>query len=173
MAEYLQAILELSERYIRLGTMKKLIFLIILTSLCYFSFAQTNVIKLKNLESLLNKKEGSIQVINFWATWCGPCVKEIPLFENLSIPNTTVTLISVDFVEKLSKVNDFVIRKKIKSNVLLLDEIDYNSWIDKVDKSWEGAIPATLIYNPANGKRSFIQHELKEGELEPLILSVQ
>jgi thiol-disulfide isomerase/thioredoxin len=121
----------------------------------------------------MKKNEGPIQVINFWATWCGPCVKELPLFEQVSIPNTKVTLINLDFVEKLDRVDAFIARKSMKSEVLLLDEIDYNSWIEKVDKEWSGAIPATLIYNPATGKRTFTQQELKEGELEKLIASVQ
>lgn len=137
--------------------------------------AQTKVVKFPELEAILKKKEGPVQVINFWATWCGPCVKELPMFEqaNANNPNIKVTLISLDFADKLDKVDAFVARKNMKSEVLLLDDLDYNSWIDKVEKSWEGAIPATLIFNPATGKRVFTQHELKEGELEKLIESVQ
>lgn len=137
--------------------------------------AQTKVIKIKALEALMKKTEGPIQVINFWATWCGPCVKELPWFEQVNANDTQVkvTLINLDFVEKLDKVDGFIARKSMKSENFLLDEMDYNSWIDKVDKSWEGAIPATLIYNPTTGKRVFTQHELKEGELEQLIASVR
>lgn len=153
--------------------MKKLVLLVTLFLFVQAVSAQTKVIKMASLESLMEKKEGPIQVINFWATWCAPCVKELPLFEQLQNGNTKVTLINLDFVEKLDKVDSFIARKNLKSEVLLLDEIDYNSWIDKVDKTWEGSIPATLIYNPVNGKRAFVQQELKEGELEKLISSVQ
>lgn len=153
--------------------MKKLFPAIALVLLTHVAFTQTKVIKISSLEALMKKKEGPVQVINFWATWCAPCVKELPLFEQLQAANTKVTLINIDFVEKLDKVDAFIAKKNIKSEVLLLDEIDYNSWIDKVDKSWEGSIPATLVYNPANGKRAFVQQELKEGELEKLISSVQ
>lgn len=55
------------------------------------------------------------------------------------------------------------------SKVYLLDEIDGNTWIDKVEPSWSGAIPATLIINHATGEKAFVEHELKEGELEKLI----
>lgn len=153
--------------------MKKWLPFILLIIITHLSFAQTKVIKISSLEALMKKKEGPVQVINFWATWCAPCVKELPLFEQLQDANTKVTLINLDFVEKLDKVDAFVAKKNLKNEVLLLDEIDYNSWIDKVDKRWEGSIPATLIYNPANGKRAFVQQELKEGELEKLITSVQ
>lgn len=153
--------------------MKKILPALVLIVLSLQVVAQTKVIKIVELEMLMKKKEGPVQVINFWATWCAPCVKELPLFEQLQTSNTKVTLINIDFVEKLDKVDAFIAKKNLKNEVLLLDEIDYNSWIDKVDKSWEGSIPATLIYNPVSGKRAFVQHELKEGELEKLITSVQ
>ncbi|HEY9047820.1 MAG TPA: TlpA disulfide reductase family protein [Ohtaekwangia sp.] len=125
----------------------------------------------------MQTKTNEIQVINFWATWCAPCVKELPLFEQLRTDNkkgdVKITLINLDFADKVNKVNAFLVKKKIQSSVLLLDEIDYNTWIDKVDQSWGGAIPATLIINPQNGKRKFVERELREGELEQLIEDVR
>lgn len=133
---------------------------------------QATVVKFDRIQSLIELKSPEIQVINFWATWCAPCVKELPLFEKLNAggnPSIRVTLVNLDYVDKLDKVNAFMKRKEIRSNVLLLDEIDYNSWIDKVDKNWGGAIPATLIVNPKTGQRKFLEKELKEGDLERLI----
>ncbi|MEM9299401.1 MAG: TlpA family protein disulfide reductase, partial [Bacteroidota bacterium] len=66
-------------------------------------------------------------------------------------------------------VHKFMERKGIESNVYLLDEIDYNSWIDRVDKSWSGAIPATLIVDGRTDKRKFVESELTEAELNRLI----
>lgn len=134
------------------------------------------VVKFDALQKILNTKSHEIQVINFWATWCAPCVKELPLLEKINAQknlNAKITLISLDYAEKLDKVNAFMARKNIQSEVLLLDEIDYNSWIDKVDKSWSGAIPATLIFNPKTGQRKFVETELKEGELENLIAALR
>ena len=73
----------------------------------------------------------------------------------------------------VEKVNEFIARKNIRSEVLLLDEVDYNSWIDKVEKEWTGAIPATLVFDPNTGKRRFVEKELKPGELEELITSLK
>jgi hypothetical protein len=84
-----------------------------------------------------------------------------------------VTLINLDFADKEKKVESFLSKKKMQTEVLLLDEIDYNTWIDKVDQSWGGAIPATLIVNPKNGKRKFIERELQEGELQKLLAEVE
>lgn len=150
----------------------------VLLLFCLLSFStqaqEAEVIKFGRLEELMSKKGDKITVINFWATWCGPCVKELPYFETLAAENDNVEvfLISLDFAEKLDRVNTFIHKKNLKSPVLLLDEIDYNSWIDKVDESWGGAIPATLVINTATGKRKFVESELKEGELEKLIQEI-
>jgi len=141
------------------------------------AFAQkASVVKFNAVDKLLHTQSDSIQVINFWATWCAPCVKELPLFEQLSAAGgpVKVTLINLDFADKVDRVNAFMSRKNIKSKVLLLDEIDYNSWIDKVDKSWNGAIPATLVINPKTGARKFAEKEFADGkELEQMISQVR
>lgn len=134
------------------------------------------VIKIKDLESVMASKDHDIHVINFWATWCGPCVSELPYFEALTAegrPGVEVTLINLDFVDQVDRVKKFVKRRSIKSTVLLLDEIDYNSWIDRVEKSWSGTIPATLIINSKTGKRKFIGKELDEGDLQRLVEEMQ
>ncbi len=134
------------------------------------------VVKIDRLIDLMNPPSDRIQVINFWATWCAPCVKELPYFEAYYAKGqsgTQVTLVNLDFKDKLEKVNTFIARKKMKAPVLLLDEIDYNSWIDRVDKSWSGAIPATLVINGRTGSRKFVERELAEGELEQLIDSIR
>lgn len=150
-----------------------LLSLVLVGNLC---FSQTTIIKFDSIQKLLTEKSSDkILVINFWATWCGPCVKEIPLFETFQTNNSetvTVKLVSLDYADKVDKVNAFIKRKHLKCDVLLLDEVDGNSWIDKVDPSWGGAIPATIIINPKTGHRKFIEKELKEGDLERLVNEV-
>ncbi len=157
--------------------MNKLLLIILITVSIHEAHAQQiRVIKFPELQQIIATSSSSIQVINFWATWCAPCVKELPLFEKLNAENREsikITLINLDFADKLDRVKAFVDRKKMKADILLLDEIDYNQWIDKVDKHWGGAIPATLVINPQNGKRKFIERELVEGELEKLIEEVK
>jgi len=136
------------------------------------------LIKMEDLQKVISASSTPrIQVVNFWATWCAPCIKELPLFERLneSREDVTVSLVSVDLDldPDTDKVHRFVARKKLKSNVYILNEEDPNTWIDKIDKNWSGAIPATLIINPTNGKRKFVEKELKDGDLETLITSVQ
>lgn len=148
------------------------ILLLIVVGAQYSMAQEATVVKFDRIQRLLAPNSHEIQVINFWATWCAPCVKELPLFEKLNAEENSgvkVTLISLDFVDKLDRVNAFIKRKGIRSEVLLLDEIDYNSWIDRVDKNWGGAIPATLIINPKTGQRKFVDKELKEGDLELML----
>lgn len=157
--------------------MKKLtLFCIVLLVAIQSAPAQTPVVRFDRIEKILQTPSDKIQVINFWATWCAPCVKELPFFEKLQEERPDqikVTLISLDFEDnKLDRVNSFVTRKKMKTEVLLLDDLDYDSWIRKVDSAWSGAIPATLVINTRTGRRKFVEKELLEGDLEKLIAEV-
>lgn len=135
------------------------------------------IVKIGDLQKLIEKKSDKILVMNFWATWCAPCIKELPHFEQLTTSRNDVDVhlvsIDLDLDPNPDKVYRFIARKKLKSIVYLLDERDPNSWIDKIDNSWEGAIPATLVVNRETGKRKFVSKELKEGELEQLINSLK
>ncbi|MDX5346128.1 MAG: TlpA family protein disulfide reductase [Hymenobacteraceae bacterium] len=143
--------------------------------MCYKAAAQeVKPIKLPELQKILQAQHDTLYVVNFWATWCKPCVQELPHFELINTKYqqqpVKVLLVSLDFVQDLDKrVKPFVQKRNLKSKVLLLDETDYNSWINKVEPSWSGAIPATLIFNNARKQRTFIERELSQQELEELI----
>lgn len=111
-------------------------------------------------------------VINFWATWCSPCVKEIGLFEELYQTSQgkklKVILISLDFPDRSeTQLLPFLRSRVIKAPVKLMTDLDYNSWINLVDSNWSGAIPATLIYN--RDKRIFLEQELTREELNKYV----
>ncbi len=89
-------------------------------------------------------------IVNFWATWCVPCVKELPYFEELNNKyankKVKICLVSLDFPENVeSRLVPFINKKNIKNNVVLLADSKTNVWIDKVDPSWSGSIPITLF----------------------------
>jgi thiol-disulfide isomerase/thioredoxin len=134
-----------------------------------------DLVKLPELQKLI-QAPGPVKVINFWATWCAPCVKEMPLLEKLNQEdkNCKVILVSMDYDldPDPAKVKRFIERKKILSEVVILAEENPNDWIEKIDKNWSGALPSTLVVNPNSGKRKFIQGELKAGDLEKLIQEV-
>jgi thiol-disulfide isomerase/thioredoxin len=91
-------------------------------------------------------------VFNFWATWCQPCLAEMPLFERLIAETADqpvrVVLVSMDFPRDiLGKLVPFVSQRQLTPYVLCLADLDYNSWIDRVSPAWDGAIPFTLVVN--------------------------
>ncbi len=107
-------------------------------------------IKIDPLLERLAKTDGKTLVVNFWATWCKPCVKELPYFEQLNADyadkNVRVLLVSLDFPEDYEgKLKTFVKSKNLRSELFWLDEPNPNDWINKIEPTWQGAIPATLI----------------------------
>lgn len=133
----------------------------------------TRVVKLEQLKELISSESEKVMVINFWATWCAPCIKELPLFEKLNQERKDlhVVLVSLDLDldPNPEKVYKFIERRGIKSEVLLLNESDPNSWIDQIDKEWSGALPATIIINSKTGYRKFIGRELDSDKLEKVL----
>ncbi|WP_299767589.1 TlpA disulfide reductase family protein [uncultured Dokdonia sp.] len=122
----------------------------------------------EGLESYLEASDAAVHVVNFWATWCKPCVKELPHFEELRTTYGTegvkVILVSLDFPEQTERLTHFIEKRNIQSEVVFLDDGDANSWIPKVDVSWSGAIPATIIYS--DEKRSFYEQSFTYEALE-------
>lgn len=135
---------------------------------------KVEVVKFDFIDSLLKDKSDTTYLINFWATWCKPCVHELPVFEEVNASTSNkkikVILVSLDFKSQLDpRLVPFVKQKNLKSKVVLLNEPDYNSWIDKVDASWGGGIPATLIINGALKRHDFYEKELTSDELNKLL----
>lgn len=137
-----------------------------------FSFsAYSQKVKMLTIEQLNERvKNGkdSTYVLNFWATWCAPCIKELPHFEKLQAEykseKVKVLVVSVDFKSKLaSAVIPFVKRKNLKNEVFLLNESSPQEYIDRIDPSWSGSIPATLFIK--GNKRKFVESEFTYEQL--------
>jgi thiol-disulfide isomerase/thioredoxin len=146
-----------------------LIFLLLgLTACTQKDIAKTDIVKREYLTQLLeNPPTDKVQVINFWATWCEPCVEELPAFIDLDEnENIEVILISLDEAKNIDTLVDpFLQKQKITATVKLLDDPYAAEWIPMVDQHWDGAIPATLIQKGSKKmfyNKSFTAAELNE-----------
>ena len=89
-------------------------------------------------------------LINFWATWCTPCVEELPHFETLQqrygAPGFKVMLVSLDFRSQIeSRLKPFLNKNQLNSEVVLLADQDADTWIPRIHNAWDGAIPFTIV----------------------------
>ena len=130
------------------------------------------VIGFTELSEILSTTNDTTYVVNFWATWCIPCVKELPEFEKLNNQYINkkfkIILISLDFKKDLqTRLIPFIKDKKLSHQVYLFSEPDPNSWIPKIDPDWSGAIPATLIFN--KHKRVFRESSITFDELNTIV----
>jgi thiol-disulfide isomerase/thioredoxin len=136
-----------------------------------FAIAQMDF---EEFEPVLYQQNDTVYVINFWATWCAPCVKEIPYFEQLGKEyrdqKVKIILVSLDFPNKLEElVIPFLRENNIQSEVIHLTDVKANTWINKVDKKWSGAIPATVVYKGSS--RQFVEGSMDYEEIKSLIKS--
>ncbi len=151
-----------------------LIKIILLLIFSTTAFSQIPTVDFEQLEPRLTTSSDSVYVVNFWATWCVPCVKELPEFEKINQlyaeKKVRVLLVSLDNPRHIeSRVLPFIDEHDLKSEIILLDDPRSSSWIPRVDDSWSGAIPATVIFN--RNTRSFYEQVFTYEELENAVIS--
>ena len=129
----------------------------------------------KGLQPFLEQNNDTTYIVNFWATWCEPCVAELPYFEDLgkNYSEEKVSVILVDLDMKRAWVNrllPFLEKRQLSSKVVILDDPKQNTWIPLVDEEWGGGIPATLIYK--GDERQFYEQGFSKEELHTAFLEI-
>ena len=123
--------------------------------------------KISELESFIQLRPGPT-VINFWATWCVPCIEEMPWFNKIVHQNKNVELVFVSLDNNKAypeKIRSFINAKKITATLIWLNETNADIFCPIIEEDWGGSIPATLFINHSRNYRRFIEAQLSPAEL--------
>lgn len=158
--------------------MRKAVFITIIALLAGFVLPaqEARRIKITELEKMIAESQAPL-VVNFWATFCKPCMEEMPHFQKLGKKyekeGVKILLVSLDMRDDYpEKVTTFIKKKGIVTPTAWLDETNADYFCPRVDSSWSGAIPATLFVNNKSGYRKFTEEPLSEEELEKELKAV-
>ena len=148
-------------------TLTKTAILILLPGLLYSQ--EMRSLKFDELKKESVESVDTLLIYNFWATWCKPCIEELPYFEkvnlNYSKQKVKVILVNLDFNSKINEVTiPFIKKKNLQSSIYHITDTDPNEWINQIDESWSGAIPATVMYLSGE-KVYFFEGQVKEQEM--------
>lgn len=116
---------------------------------------QAKDVSYNELKNIIHQKNDTVYIVNFFASWCDPCLAELPEFVKFSDEHKNIKMIfvSLDFKKDHQQTLKKLIEKyHIKQPVYFLNESKAGSWISDVDSTWSGAIPATIFVNNKKSK---------------------
>ena len=126
-------------------------------------------VSIGELENYINASQKPL-VVNFWATFCKPCVEELPYFLASVNQHDTVelVLVSLDLPDYFpTRIENFLKnRQLIRATHFWLDETNADSFCPRIDPGWEGAIPVTLWVNNGKGYRKFVNRPMTEAQIK-------
>ncbi|MBL7731829.1 MAG: redoxin domain-containing protein [Chitinophagaceae bacterium] len=155
----------------------KVILVLVFLGMGFGSTAQeVKAVKVTDLEKIIAESKTPL-IINMWATWCKPCIEELPYFlsevKAHQQDSVQLLLVSLDFKESFpAGISAFVKKRKYNAPVVWLDETDADYFCPKIDPKWSGAIPASLFINNKTGYRKFVEEQLTHEELKAQIKSL-
>jgi len=127
--------------------------------------------KIEDVVRSYSAKNDTVYVVNFWATFCKPCIEEIPHFlrlaEKYKSQKVKLLLVSLDLPAYYpAKIVSFAKKNNYNTNIVWLNETNADHFCPMIDQKWSGAIPSTIIVNNSNGYRKFKEEEMSAVELE-------
>lgn len=153
----------------------KILFLMLCFTISKAQQTTVSAVKYEELEKRIQEEKNKLLVVNFWATTCAPCVKELPHFMEINKkysenPNFKMILVSLDRLVDKERVIKFIKNKNLTAEVILLDDIKrMNTWIPRFEKNWDGNIPVTIFYKNSE-KVHFNDGEMSKEDLESTIV---
>ena len=128
----------------------------------------------KDIKSMVKEHKGKVVVVNFWATWCPPCVKEFPdiikLYDNYQSKGVDVIAVSMNEDDEIEDIQAFIKKYKPPFSIYRAASPD-EGFYTKFDKRWFGQMPTTVIYD-TNGKISHLHmNPITYPELEKYVVT--
>ena len=114
-------------------------------------------------------------LVNVWATWCAPCVEEMPYLARLKREygprGLRLIVVSADFEEQAAAAAAFLDRQEVDAVSLIKREKD-ETFIDAIHPPWSGALPASLLYDEEGRLHFFWEGAATYEDLESRILEI-
>lgn len=151
--------------------MKRILITTCLLLIALLGFSQTiKKVKATEVEAYIKNSDHPI-VLNCWATWCAPCVGEIPYFmetvKKYSDQKVELVLMSLDFPNYYpNKILDLIKKKHFEATFLWLDETNADYFCPKIDPKWDGTLPSTLYVDPKTGYRKFFGRPMTDRQID-------
>jgi thiol-disulfide isomerase/thioredoxin len=121
------------------------------------ALATVGVVDGPGLKKAIAGQRGKVVLVNFWATWCQPCVEEFPdlvrLYNAYRARGLVVMAVSVDEPNTQSKVAPFLKAQKATFSAFMRKPGDMEAFINSVDQEWSGVVPITYLFD-RSGARS-------------------
>jgi thiol-disulfide isomerase/thioredoxin len=152
------------------GNMKTIFAIAFLIFAAVANAQQVKSVKITDLENTIKESKTPL-IVNFWATFCVPCLQEIPYFQEITeqykSKNVSLVFVSLDMKEAYPvKVNEMAKRLKLVYPVVWLNETNADYFCPKVDTTWSGGMPSSLFVNNATGYHKFFEEPLSREKLE-------
>jgi len=157
-------------------SMKRIVFIVVIFLAVGAKGQEIKSIKATDLEKIIAESKGPL-IINMWATWCKPCVEEIPYFleevKDHKKDSLTILFVSLDFKEAFpDEIATVAKKRKLDAPIAWLDETNADYFCPKLDPKWSGAIPATLFINNKTGYRNFVEEQISHEKLKKEIMAI-
>jgi thiol-disulfide isomerase/thioredoxin len=131
---------------------------------------QVRSVRITELEKTIKQSKAPL-IVNFWATFCVPCLQEIPYFQEIvnqyKSNDVSLVFVSLDMKEAYPvKVNNMARKLNLTYPVVWLNETNADYFCPRIDTSWTGGMPSSLFVNNATGYHKFFEEPLSKEKLE-------